>query len=142
MNRRLIRPNLSEIKEKLKAAEIAAPKPAPAPPVHEPRGGHPSGPHPQGPHGGPHMQKKVHPPSDTSAESYYYLKQMSKKTAIAVVFNDGETIEGYIEWYDRTCIKLNREGAPNLLVYKNAIKYLYKLDEGKEGGEGETDDRR
>jgi host factor-I protein len=120
MNRRLIRPNLSEIKEKLKAAEIAAPKPAPAPPVHEPRGGHPSGPHPQGPHGGPHMQKKVHPPSDTS----------------------GETIEGYIEWYDRTCIKLNREGAPNLLVYKNAIKYLYKLDEGKEGGEGETDDRR
>ena len=145
MNRRLIRPNLSEIKEKLKAAEIAAPKPPPAhsaPPVHEPRGGHPLGPHSQGSHGGPHMQKKVHPPSDTSAESYYYLKQMSKKTAMAVVFNDGERIEGYIEWYDRTCIKLNREGAPNLLVYKNAIKYLYKLDEGKEGGEGETDDRR
>jgi sRNA-binding regulator protein Hfq len=146
MNRRLIRPNLSEIKEKLKAAEIASPKPPPVhsapPPVHESRGGHPLGSHPQGAHGGPHMPKKVHPPSDTSAESYYYLKQMSKKTAMAVVFNDGETIEGYIEWYDRTCIKLNREGAPNLLVYKNAIKYLYKLDEGKEGGEGETDERR
>ena len=65
-----------------------------------------------------------------------------RATAIAVVFNDGERIEGYIEWYDRSCIKLNREGAPNLLVYKNAIKYLYKLDEGREGGEGETENRR
>lgn len=159
MNRRLIRPNLSEIKEKLKNAETAEPKPPPprpAPEVREPRSGHRPDPHPQAGHPqgghpqpgysqgprGPHMQKKVHPPSDTSAESYYYLKQMSKKTAIAVVFNDGERIEGYIEWYDRSCFKLNREGAPNLLVFKNAVKYLYKLDEGREGGEGETDNRR
>jgi RNA chaperone Hfq len=84
----------------------------------------------------------MHPPADTSAESYYYLKQMSKKTPMAVVFADGERIDGYIEWYDRSCIKLNREGAPNLLVYKSAIKYLFKLDEGKEGGEGEPDERR
>ena len=142
MNRRLIRPNLSEIKEKMKNAEAPAPKPQPAHPLpssHEPRGGHVPGPHSQG---GPHLQKKMHPPTDTSAESYYYLKQMSKKTPMAVVFSDGEMIEGYIEWYDRSCIKLNREGAPNLLVYKNSIKYLYKLDEGKEGGEGEPDERR
>ncbi|MCX6559727.1 MAG: RNA chaperone Hfq [Candidatus Aminicenantes bacterium] len=142
MNRRLIRPNLSEIKEKMKSAEVPSPKPQPShpvPPAHETRGGHGPGQHPQG---GPHLQKKMHPPTDTSAESYYYLKQMSKKTPMAVVFSDGEMIEGYIEWYDRSCIKLNREGAPNLLVYKNSIKYLYKLDEGKEGGEGEPDDRR
>jgi sRNA-binding regulator protein Hfq len=154
MNRRLVRPNLSEIKEKMKIAEAAAaaaaaaaapaPKPPSAHPPHDPRLGHPPGGHNQGghPQGGPHMQKKIHPPTDTSAESYYYLKQMSKKTPMAVVFADGEMIEGYIEWYDRSCIKLNRDGAPNLLVYKNAIKYLYKLDEGKEGGEGEPDDRR
>lgn len=153
MNRRLVRPNLAEIKEKMKAAEAPEPPPAPAPRPPAPRpgydsrpgapaGGRPSpghGPHPQG---GPHMQKKMHPPTDTSAESYYYLKQMSKKTPMAVVFTDGERIDGYIEWYDRSCIKLNRDGAPNLLVYKHAVKYLYKLDEGKEGGEGDPDDRR
>jgi RNA chaperone Hfq len=60
---------------------------------------------------------------------------MSKKTPMAVVFQDGERVEGYIEWYDRNCIKLNRDHAPNLLVYKGAIKYMYKLDEGKESTE-------
>ncbi|MBN1939820.1 MAG: RNA chaperone Hfq [Candidatus Aminicenantes bacterium] len=81
--------------------------------------------------------KKTYPPTDTGAESYYYLKQMSKKTPMAFVFQDGEVLEGYIEWYDRNCIKLNREGAANLLVYKNALKYMYKLDEGKESSEEE-----
>jgi host factor-I protein len=100
MNRRLIRPNLAEIKEKMR---------------------------------GEQAKKKMHPSFDTFAENYYYLKQMNKKTPIAVVFVDGEKVEGYIEWYDRNCIKLNREGAPNLLVYKGNIKYLYKLGEGKEG---------
>ena len=81
--------------------------------------------------------RNTYPPTDTGAENYYYLKQMSKKTPMAVVFQDGEILEGYIEWYDRNCIKLNRNGAPNLLVYKNALKYIYKLDEGKESSEEE-----
>ena len=80
-------------------------------------------------------KKKVHPPSETHAENYYYLKQMNKKIHMGVVFNDGETIEGYIEWYDKNCIKLNRDNAPNLLIYKNGIKYLYKLNEAKEAKE-------
>jgi sRNA-binding regulator protein Hfq len=78
------------------------------------------------------QQRKIHPPTDTFAENYYYLKQMSKKTPMAVVFNDGQVIEGYIEWYDRLCLKLNRDNAPNLLIYKSNIKYMYKLNEGKE----------
>lgn len=98
MNRRLIRPNFSEIKEKMNRES---------------------------------QKKKPHPPFDTFAENYYYLKQMNKKTPMAVVFADGETIEGYIEWYDKNCIKLNRDDAPNLLIYKNNIKYLYKLNEKK-----------
>ena len=132
MNRRLIWPSLADIKDKMKAPEPPAPRP------HPPHG--PShGPHPSA-HSGlgptpPPPQKKSHPPTDTSAETYYYLKQMSKKTPMAVVFQDGERVEGYIEWYDRNCIKLNRDHAPNLLVYKGAIKYMYKLDEGKESTE-------
>jgi len=141
MNRRLIRPNFTEMKEKIKAPEAPDPDIRPVRPTH---GGHPSPSHPgrPGPHG-PYasqnqpQQKKAYPPTDTGAENYYYLKQMSKKTPMAVVFQDGEHIEGYIEWYDRNCIKLNREGAPNLLVYKNALKYMYKLDEGKESPEEE-----
>jgi host factor-I protein len=31
-----------------------------------------------------------------------------------------------IEWYDKDCLKVNREGAPNLLVFKSNIKYMHK----------------
>jgi host factor-I protein len=57
---------------------------------------------------------------------------MNKKTPMGVVFTDGETIEGYIEWYDRNCIKLNRDKAPNMLIYKSHIKYIYKIGESAE----------
>ena len=69
------------------------------------------------------------PPETTNAESFYYLKQMNAKTPMVIVMNDGETLRGWIEWYDKTCLKVNREGAPNLLVNKNYIKYLYKQEE-------------
>lgn len=77
-------------------------------------------------------KKKSHPPYETYAENYYYLKQMNKKTPMGVVLDDGEIVEGYIEWYDKNCLKLNRDDAPNLLIYKSSIKYLYKLDDAKE----------
>ncbi len=73
-------------------------------------------------------KKRSSPSYDTAAENYYYLKQMNKKTPVSIVFMDGETMEGFIEWYDRNCIKLNRKNAPNHLVYKNSIKYLYKAN--------------
>jgi len=56
---------------------------------------------------------------------------MQTKTQMVVVLQDGEEIHGIIEWYDRGCIKLNRNGSqPNLLVYKSCIKYIFKESEG------------
>ena len=69
------------------------------------------------------------PPEATSAENFYYLKQMSAKTPMVIVMTDGEEIRGCIEWYDRACLKVNREGAPNLLIQKHCIKYLFKEEE-------------
>jgi len=34
-------------------------------------------------------------------------------------------------WYDKTCLKVNREGDPNLLIFKSNIKYMYKAGEAK-----------
>lgn len=70
--------------------------------------------------------KKVAPPDQTNAENFYYLKQMQSKTPMTIVLKDGETLNGVIEWYDKTCLKVNREGEPNLLVFKSNIKYMYK----------------
>jgi len=77
------------------------------------------------------QNKKVAPLEQTNAENFYYQKQMQSKTPMVVVLRDGEEVHGYIEWYDKHCIKLNRSGAPNLMIYKPAIKYLFK--EGENG---------
>jgi RNA chaperone Hfq len=76
----------------------------------------------------PPAVKKGTPPDQTNAEQFYYSKQMQGKTHMMVVLTDGEQLEGIIEWYDRDCLKLNRTGAPNLLLYKHCIKYMYKAE--------------
>ncbi len=72
--------------------------------------------------------KKSTPPDQTNAEQFYYSKQMQGKTHMVIVLTDGEQLEGVIEWYDRECLKLNRTGAPNLLLFKRCIKYMYKAE--------------
>ena len=97
-NRKLIRPSLTDLKDPMNNRRT--PNPA--------------------------IVKKVTPPDQTNAENFYYMKQMQAKTRMVFVLRDGETLEGVIEWYDKSCLKINREGAPNLLIYKPNIKYMYK----------------
>jgi sRNA-binding regulator protein Hfq len=99
VNRKLIRPNLTELKDQLASSKSVAPRP-----------------------------RRV-PPEQTNAESFYYLKQMNSKTPMVVVLQDGEEIRGIIEWYDKNCLKVNRADRPNLLLLKHNIKYLYKESE-------------
>ncbi|HXZ43023.1 MAG TPA: RNA chaperone Hfq, partial [Terriglobales bacterium] len=73
--------------------------------------------------------RKAAPPEQTNAENFYYQKQMQSKTPMVIVLRDGEEVHGVIEWYDKSCLKINRNGAPNLMIYKPAIKYMYKEGE-------------
>ena len=75
--------------------------------------------------------RKTSPPEQTNAENFYYQKQMQSRTPMVVVLKDGEEIHGVIEWYDKSCIKVNRNGQPNLMIYKPSIKYMYKEAERK-----------
>jgi sRNA-binding regulator protein Hfq len=95
-NRKLIRPSLDELKDRMNRRTSQP------------------------------LQKKAVPPDQTNAENFYYMKQMQTKTPMVVVLKDGEILEGVIEWYDKGCLKFNREGAPNLLLFKSNIKYMYK----------------
>ena len=101
MNRKLIRPNLAELKDQLGSRSAAAPRP-----------------------------RRV-PPEQTNAESFYYLKQMTNRTRMVIHLRDGEQIRGTIEWYDKTALKVHRPDAPNILLMKDAIKYMYKETEDK-----------
>jgi sRNA-binding regulator protein Hfq len=81
---------------------------------------------------GPGGGRKAAPPEQTNAENFYYQKQMQSKTPMVIVLRDGEEVHGIIEWYDKTCIKIIREdGRPNLMIYKPAIKYMFKEEENR-----------
>jgi sRNA-binding regulator protein Hfq len=73
--------------------------------------------------------RKSAPAETTNAENFYYQKQMQSKTPMVIVLRDGEQVHGVIEWYDKSCLKVNRTGAPNLMIYKPAIKYMFKEGE-------------
>lgn len=70
----------------------------------------------------------------THAEAFYFQKQMQARTSMVIVLKDGEEIHGCIDWYDRNCIKINRSGQPNLLIYKQSIRYIFKA--GENNGRG------
>jgi sRNA-binding regulator protein Hfq len=59
------------------------------------------------------------------AELFYLQKQIQSQTPMVIVLEDGEHVEGCIEWYDRNTIKVR--GRQKVLVFKAAIKYMYKL---------------
>ena len=61
------------------------------------------------------------------AELFYLQKQIQQQTPMIVVLEDGRQLQGIIEWYDRNSIKLR--GRQRVLVYKSAIKYIYKQGE-------------
>jgi host factor-I protein len=74
-------------------------------------------------------RRKQAPAEQTNAENFYYLKQMQNRTTMVVVLTDGTELTGWIEWYDKNCIKLNRNDAPNLLIFKHSIKFVFKEEE-------------
>ncbi|MCP9494154.1 MAG: hypothetical protein MSG64_06835 [Pyrinomonadaceae bacterium MAG19_C2-C3] len=73
--------------------------------------------------------RKRAPTLETNAEAFYYKKQMESHTAMVFMLQDGEELEGTIEWYDRAAFKVNRNGAANILLLKHNVKYMYKADD-------------
>lgn len=64
------------------------------------------------------------PPDDTHQEAAYLRALGEKQRPVRVKLMDGEVVRGWIEYYDRRMIRLTREGAPNLFIYKHEIAYI------------------
>jgi len=65
--------------------------------------------------------------SNRQAELFYLQKQIQLQTQMVFILEDKTRIQGVIEWYDRQSIKVR--GKSRVLIYKSAIKYLYKAGE-------------
>lgn len=130
MNRKLIRPNFDEIKDKAGHAKSTPASDLPSSAAHAPELTGSINPNaPIAPQGTSSSRRKIAPPEQTNAESFYYLKQMQSKTPMVIVLQDNEKIRGVIEWYDKHCLKINRVKEPNIVIPKHNIKYIYKQEE-------------
>jgi host factor-I protein len=129
-NRKLIRTTLAEVKGK--AREVPQPRERSNGGSHRGSGGGGGGREarePRAQQASVQVRKRTPPPMETNAELFYYKKQIDAHTPMVIVLQDGEEIEGTIEWYDRGALKVNRKSAPNLLLLKRNVKYMYKADE-------------
>lgn len=152
MNRKLIRPNLSDVKSKEREFQ---PSPAvreqPQPPQRSAasnNNGNPTATYRPSPPAATSAPSKSAvassdsndglsagkatrraPSAETNAEIYYYKKQIDTHTVMVIVLQDNEEIEGTIEWYDRNALKVNRKDAPNIMLLKHNIKYMYKAED-------------
>ncbi len=143
MNRKLIRTTLAEVKGR--ESQPVERRERPEPPARsaaphrsgggsspsrdrESSGSSSSSPIPQG-------RKKI-PSAETNAEIFYYKKQMDAHTQMVIVLLDGEEVIGTIEWYDRSALKINRKDAPNIMLLKHNIKYMFKAED-REGEESD-----
>jgi sRNA-binding regulator protein Hfq len=64
------------------------------------------------------------------AEAFYFQKQIQLQTEMTFVLEDGEELHGVIEWYDKCVVKM-KLGRTRVLIYKAAVKYLYKTSDAK-----------
>ena len=88
----------------------------------------------RGPHGGggsPNNKRGRTPPPEDTFEEASFLKGLGEKQKpVSVKLMDGQVVRGWIEYYDKNMVRLTREGAPNLFIFKHEIMYIAE-DNGK-----------
>jgi host factor-I protein len=67
---------------------------------------------------------KTPPPDDTRQEAAYLKTLGENQTPVSIKLMDGEVVRGWIEYYDRRMVRLTRDGAPNLFIFKHDIAYI------------------
>jgi len=66
----------------------------------------------------PRVQEQTH------AETLYLTQLIQDKTPVIVKLVNDDEIFGWIEYYDKSFIRLTRENAPNVFIYKEQIKFI------------------
>ncbi|HUB19256.1 MAG TPA: RNA chaperone Hfq [Acidobacteriaceae bacterium] len=71
------------------------------------------------------------PPGETGQEALYLRSLSDRQVPVQVKLQDGETVSGWIEYFDDRMIRLTREGKPNLFIYKHQIRTI--TEHGRDG---------
>jgi len=71
-------------------------------------------------------KSKTRAPEQTLEEVKYLKHLIEQRTMVRIRLTSDEEVEGIIEFYDEAFLRITREGAPNLFIYKHDIKYLFE----------------
>jgi host factor-I protein len=69
-------------------------------------------------------RSKAPPPGETGQEALYLRSLSDRQVIVSIKLRDGETVRGWIEYFDDSMLRLTREGHPNLFIYKNQIRSI------------------
>jgi len=77
-------------------------------------------------------RSKAPPPGDTGQEALYLRSLSDRQVVVTVKLRDGETVRGWIEYFDDAMVRLTREGQPNLFIYKSQIRSIAEASRRRE----------
>ena len=69
-------------------------------------------------------RSKTPPPGETGEEALYLRSLSDRQVNVQIKLRDGETVRGWIEYFDDGMLRLTREGKPNLFIYKQQISTI------------------
>ncbi|MDR3723139.1 MAG: RNA chaperone Hfq [Terracidiphilus sp.] len=72
----------------------------------------------------PRRRSKNPPPGETGQEALYLRSLSDRQVSVQVKLRDGETVRGWIEYFDDGMLRLTRDGQPNLFIYKQQIRTI------------------
>jgi host factor-I protein len=76
-----------------------------------------------------HLRRsRTPPPGDTGQEASYLRSLSDRQVSVQIQLRDGETINGWIEYFDDGMIRITRDGHPNLFIYKHQIRTITELN--------------
>jgi host factor-I protein len=72
-------------------------------------------------------RSKAPPPGETGQEVLYLRSLSDRQINVQIKLRDGETVRGWIEYFDDTMVRLTREKQPNLFIYKHQIRTISEI---------------
>jgi host factor-I protein len=72
-------------------------------------------------------RSKTPPPGETGQEGLYLRSLSDRQVIVNIKLRDGETVRGWIEYFDDSMLRLTRENLPNLFIYKHQIRSISEL---------------
>jgi host factor-I protein len=72
-------------------------------------------------------RSKAPPPGETGEEALYLRSLSDRQVTVQVKLRDGESVRGWIEYFDEGMLRLTRDGKPNLFIYKSQIRSITEV---------------